>query len=127
TFNGPIFGVFLIGFFCPRINAKGVWTGFITSTVLMLWISLGSLLYKKPLKFLSFSSDECDYSNFTSENTSVIKNFVSLTNSTINNTTTDESFVSPLYQVSYTLNAVAGPLLCMLIAVIVSCITGIFT
>ncbi|RXG58858.1 hypothetical protein Avbf_17792, partial [Armadillidium vulgare] len=32
TFNGPIFGVFLIGFFCPRCNIKGVWTGFITST-----------------------------------------------------------------------------------------------
>ncbi|RXG72753.1 Sodium-coupled monocarboxylate transporter 2 [Armadillidium vulgare] len=37
--------------------------------VLILWISLGSFLYKKPQKFLSFSSDECDYSNFTSENT----------------------------------------------------------
>ncbi|RXG73388.1 hypothetical protein Avbf_00327, partial [Armadillidium vulgare] len=73
TFNGPIFGVFLIGFFCPRCNIEGVWTGFITSIVLILWISLGSFLYKKPLKFLSFSSDECDYSNFTSENTSVIK------------------------------------------------------
>ncbi|RXG62900.1 Sodium-coupled monocarboxylate transporter 2, partial [Armadillidium vulgare] len=78
TFNGPIFGVFLIGFFCPRCN------------VLILWISLGSFLYKKPQKFLSFSSDECDYSNFTSENTSVIKDFVSLTNSSIKDTTTDE-------------------------------------
>ncbi|KAL7631111.1 UNVERIFIED_CONTAM: hypothetical protein RMT77_018588 [Armadillidium vulgare] len=124
TFNGPIFGVFLIGYFCPRCNIKGVWTGFITSTVLMLWISLGSFLYKKPLKFLSFSSDECDYSNFTSENTSVIKDFVSLANSSIKDTTTDESFISPLYQVSYMWNAVAGPLLCILIAVIVSCITG---
>ncbi|KAB7504084.1 hypothetical protein Anas_11429 [Armadillidium nasatum] len=54
---------------CWKCNVKGVWTGFITSTVLILWISLGSFLYKKPLKFLSFSSDECDYSNFTSENT----------------------------------------------------------
>ncbi|RXG58581.1 Sodium-coupled monocarboxylate transporter 2 [Armadillidium vulgare] len=91
TFNGPIFGVFLIGFFCPRCNVKGVWTGFITSTVLILWISLGSFLYKKPQKFLPFSSDECDFSNFTSENTSVvIKDFVSLTNSSIKDTTTDE-------------------------------------
>ncbi|KAB7504082.1 hypothetical protein Anas_11431 [Armadillidium nasatum] len=31
TFNGPIFGLFLIGYFCPRCNVKGVWTGFITS------------------------------------------------------------------------------------------------
>ncbi|KAB7498867.1 hypothetical protein Anas_05551 [Armadillidium nasatum] len=93
-------------------------------TVLILWISLGSFLYKKPLKFLSFSSDECDYSNFTSENTSVIKEFAFLSNSSVNDLTTDESFISSLYQVSYTLYVVVGPLLCILIAVIVSFITG---
>ncbi|RXG70543.1 hypothetical protein Avbf_03359, partial [Armadillidium vulgare] len=32
-FNGPIFGVFLVGFLLPKCNSKGVWTGFILSSV----------------------------------------------------------------------------------------------
>ncbi|RXG55240.1 hypothetical protein Avbf_17636 [Armadillidium vulgare] len=31
TLAGPIVGVFLIGFFLPKCNIKGVWTGLILS------------------------------------------------------------------------------------------------
>ncbi|RXG57069.1 Sodium/iodide cotransporter [Armadillidium vulgare] len=59
SLNGPIFGVFLIGFFLPNCNLKGVWTGFIGSSVFMLWLTIGSMLYKNPTKLLSFSAAEC--------------------------------------------------------------------
>ncbi|RXG59192.1 Sodium-coupled monocarboxylate transporter 2, partial [Armadillidium vulgare] len=67
-FNGPILGVFLIGYFLPRCNLKSVWTGLILSFVLILWISIGGWYYKIPVKTLPFSVDECDFSNFTSIN-----------------------------------------------------------
>ncbi|RXG67412.1 hypothetical protein Avbf_16954, partial [Armadillidium vulgare] len=68
AFSGPIVGVFLIGFFLPKCNIKGVWTGFILSYVMVLWITIGSMIYKTPTKMLPFSADECDHDhlNFTS-------------------------------------------------------------
>ncbi|RXG67411.1 Sodium-coupled monocarboxylate transporter 1, partial [Armadillidium vulgare] len=65
---GPIVGVFLIGFFLPKCNIKGVWTGLILSYVMVLWITIGSMIYKTPTKMLPFSADECDHDhlNFTS-------------------------------------------------------------
>ncbi|KAB7501787.1 hypothetical protein Anas_12308 [Armadillidium nasatum] len=46
TFNGPIFGVFLIGFFWPRCNVKGVWTGFIISARPTLISCIGILFFE---------------------------------------------------------------------------------
>ncbi|RXG67476.1 hypothetical protein Avbf_10842 [Armadillidium vulgare] len=68
AYSGPVVGVFLIGFFLPKCNIKGVWTGFILSYVMVLWITIGSLIYKTPTKMLPFSADECnhDHLNFTS-------------------------------------------------------------
>ncbi|RXG60634.1 hypothetical protein Avbf_15982, partial [Armadillidium vulgare] len=68
TYSGPVVGVFLIGFFLPKCNIKGVWTGFILSCVMVLWITIGSIIYKTPTKMLPFSADECDHDdlNFTS-------------------------------------------------------------
>ncbi|RXG55365.1 hypothetical protein Avbf_05244 [Armadillidium vulgare] len=36
TYSGPIVGVFLIGFFLPKCNIKGVWTGFMLSYVMVI-------------------------------------------------------------------------------------------
>ncbi|KAB7498863.1 hypothetical protein Anas_05556 [Armadillidium nasatum] len=37
TYSGPVLGIFLIGFFLPKCNIKGVWTGFILSYVMIIW------------------------------------------------------------------------------------------
>ncbi|RXG73211.1 Sodium-coupled monocarboxylate transporter 2 [Armadillidium vulgare] len=79
-FNGPILGVFLIGYFLPRCNLKSVWTGLILSFVTILWISLGGWYYKTPVKTLPFSVDECDISNFTSINISKSEEFNHISN-----------------------------------------------
>ncbi|KAL7636004.1 UNVERIFIED_CONTAM: hypothetical protein RMT77_013822 [Armadillidium vulgare] len=137
SFNGPIFGVFLVGFFLPRCNSKGIWTGFITSSALTTWLALGGVFYRKRTKMLPFSVDECNPLNMTSPNmnmtslnmnmTSLINNSFVKHNSFMNGSIEDtgtESFFVQLYQISYTLNAVIGPVTCVFLAVIVSWITG---
>ncbi|RXG60818.1 Sodium/iodide cotransporter, partial [Armadillidium vulgare] len=81
--NGPIFGVFLVGFLLPKCNSKGVWTGLILSSVLTIWLGIGGLFYRKPTKMLPFSADECNPLNMTSLNmnmTSLNMNMTSLNN-----------------------------------------------
>ncbi|KAL7630667.1 UNVERIFIED_CONTAM: hypothetical protein RMT77_019125 [Armadillidium vulgare] len=80
TFQGPVLGVFLIGYLLPKCNNKGVWTGFILSSVFTLWITLGGFFYKKPPNLLPFSTDECYKMNFSSLNTSIISDFNLVTN-----------------------------------------------
>ncbi|KAB7500593.1 Sodium-coupled monocarboxylate transporter 2, partial [Armadillidium nasatum] len=107
TLNGPVLGVFLIGFFLPNCNLKGVWTGFIGSSVLTLWLAIGGMLYRRKNKMLPFSVEECD-----SFELFIIFCFLF------------RSFINSFYQISYTLYGTIGPVLCILLAVVVSCITG---
>ncbi|KAL7632128.1 UNVERIFIED_CONTAM: hypothetical protein RMT77_017552 [Armadillidium vulgare] len=130
-FNGPIFGVFLVGFLLPKCNSKGVWTGFILSSALTIWLGIGGLFYRKSAKMLPFSVDECNSLNMTSLNmnmTSLNNNsFVKLnsfTNGFTENNGTEESFIVQLYQISYTLYMAIGTLTCIGFAVFVSYITG---
>ncbi|KAL7630719.1 UNVERIFIED_CONTAM: hypothetical protein RMT77_019070 [Armadillidium vulgare] len=125
-YSGPLVGVFLIGFFLPKCNMKGVWTGFILSYVMVIWITIGSLIYKTPTKMLPFSAEECDHDhlNFTSltfKNDQ--KNF-----SSSNLTNIDENSEDPstfwIYRMSYTLNGPIAFLICITTAVVVSFITG---
>ncbi|KAB7503157.1 Sodium-coupled monocarboxylate transporter 2 [Armadillidium nasatum] len=103
TIYGPILGVFLIGFFLPNCNLKGVWTGFIGSSAFMLWLTIGALLYKKPTKMLSFSAAECVGLNSSSLNVSNIHEIISPFNGTMKESISDTSSINSLYQISYTL------------------------
>ncbi|KAL7636005.1 UNVERIFIED_CONTAM: hypothetical protein RMT77_013823 [Armadillidium vulgare] len=123
SFNGPIFGVFLVGFFLPRCNSKGIWTGIITSSALTTWLGIGGLFYRKPTEMLLFSADKCYPLNMTSLTNNSFVEHNSFTNGSIEDTGT-ESFFVQLYQISYTLNAVIGPVTCVVLAGIVSWITG---
>ncbi|KAL7643246.1 UNVERIFIED_CONTAM: hypothetical protein RMT77_006537 [Armadillidium vulgare] len=121
TFQGPILGVFLIGYFLPKCNVKGVWTGFLLSSGFGLWISLGSLIYKQPTTMLPFSVDECDRLNITSNNFT-FKNYVQLPNITEEN---GKSFsIVFIYQISKTLYGALTTSLCIFLAVVASCLTG---
>ncbi|KAB7499760.1 Sodium-coupled monocarboxylate transporter 2 [Armadillidium nasatum] len=125
TLNGPILGVFLIGFFLPNCNLKGVWTGFIGSFVLTLWLAIGGMLYRKKTNMLPFSVEECLHLNYSSVSNSSIQETVNSTYSSyIEDTNVDTSFINSFYQISYTLYGTIGPVLCILIAVVVSCLTG---
>ncbi|RXG57494.1 Sodium-coupled monocarboxylate transporter 2 [Armadillidium vulgare] len=124
TFNGPILGVFLIGYFLPKCNLKGVWTGFIVSSAFTIWIAMGATFYKELPDLLPFSADRCENANFTSiHNSSFVEEFTVLKNET-EDLNDDSSFVIHLYKISYTLYVVIGPFLCISLALIVSWITG---
>ncbi|XP_071115152.1 sodium-coupled monocarboxylate transporter 1-like [Haliotis cracherodii] len=42
--DGPLFGLFVLGMFCPCANSVGAAVGYITSFTFMLWISIGAYL-----------------------------------------------------------------------------------
>ncbi|KAB7507140.1 Sodium/glucose cotransporter 2 [Armadillidium nasatum] len=93
TFNGPILGVFLIGYFLPKCNLKGVWTGFIVSSAFTIWIAMGATFYKELPDLLPFSADKCENVNFTSiTNSSFVEEFTMLKNETEDST--DDSYIS---------------------------------
>ncbi|KAB7496452.1 hypothetical protein Anas_01803, partial [Armadillidium nasatum] len=126
TLNGPLLGVFLIGFFLPNCNLKGVWTGFIGSSVLTLWLALGgNALQKGNSKMLPFSVEECAHLNYSSVINSSIQETVNSTYSSyIEDTKVDTSFSNSIYQISFILYGSIGPALCIFLAVVVSCVTG---
>ncbi|RXG55995.1 Sodium-coupled monocarboxylate transporter 2 [Armadillidium vulgare] len=127
--TGPPLGVFLIGYFVPKCNLKGVldWLHRVIRKfcriALLLWITIGSFLYKYPAEMLPFSADECIESNFTSANITGVREYISPTNSTIENINTNTSFIVSLYQISSSLYIFFGSLICVLLAVSVSYLT----
>ncbi|KAB7501855.1 Sodium-coupled monocarboxylate transporter 2, partial [Armadillidium nasatum] len=56
---GPIFGVFILGFFVSFSNGKGAWIGMMTSFSILIWIYTGSALHEKSPKILPLSTDFC--------------------------------------------------------------------
>jgi Na+/proline symporter len=48
--QGPIMGLFFLGFFFPQANRHGGLIGFIASISLQLWIFLGAQITKKQMK-----------------------------------------------------------------------------
>ncbi|RXG70770.1 hypothetical protein Avbf_11805, partial [Armadillidium vulgare] len=90
TLNGPILGVFLIGFFLPNCNLKGVLT---------LWLAIGGMLYRNKYKMLPFSAEECTHLNYSSASNRSIQEIVNSTYSSyIENTNVDTSFINSFYQ-----------------------------
>ncbi|CAF3326997.1 unnamed protein product [Rotaria socialis] len=59
--EGPIMGIFVLGFFFPRVNRRGGLIGFAVSLAFLLWIFLGAQITKKQMKnvSLSLSIDNC--------------------------------------------------------------------
>ncbi|XP_046363311.1 sodium-coupled monocarboxylate transporter 1-like [Haliotis rufescens] len=42
--DGPLFGLFVLGMFCPCANSVGATAGYFTSLIFMLWIGIGAYL-----------------------------------------------------------------------------------
>ena len=47
--EGPIMGVFFLGFFFPQANRRGALVGFLSSLALLLWIFLGAQITKNEM------------------------------------------------------------------------------
>ncbi|KAB7496446.1 hypothetical protein Anas_01809, partial [Armadillidium nasatum] len=94
--------------------------------VLTFWLAIGGMLYRRKTNMLPFSVEECTHLNYSSVNNSGIQGIVNSTYSSLfEDTNVDTSFINSFYQISYTLYGSIGPVLCILLAVVVSLITDI--
>ncbi|MCL4122649.1 UNVERIFIED_CONTAM: hypothetical protein GTU68_000665 [Idotea baltica] len=127
--HGCMYGVFLLGFLFPKCNIKGVWTGFIISTMFIAWISTGSFIYGKNADYLKLNADNCSATSFvTNAPNSTLESeiYLSIPQEALNkDVSSEEGFVLlNLYRISYTLYPVIGPIICVIVGLIVSYLTG---
>ncbi|CAF1354557.1 unnamed protein product [Adineta ricciae] len=116
--EGPIMGVFILGFFFPRANRRGGLAGFLTSLTFLLWIFLGAQITKNQMTdvSLSLSIVNCTSSNDTNEQ--IVFNWT---------TTSDPVKRDPLidlYSISYLWYTPIAVSTVILIGMIVSYLTG---
>ncbi|XP_045601787.1 sodium-coupled monocarboxylate transporter 1 [Procambarus clarkii] len=141
--SGPLIGLFLTAVYLPWVNSKGASAGFAVSIFLSVWIAIGQLTQPKT-DFLPLSRAGCPVANTT---VALPFNLTTTTTSTtpitittpagpslmstlaLNSTLAPESIqpsdtAHPLYGLSYCLNSLWGTLLCIIVALIVTAVTG---
>lgn len=128
--NGPILGMFLMGAIFKSANAKGAIAGCLSGFAFLLWIALGQVVQK----FATPRLPGGPTSNCTA--TSMFNQFNNYTSPVQSNFSTTESFESVadhtghfhkilgIYKVSYIWYTTIGMLVCMLVGMVVSVITG---
>ncbi|XP_041466151.1 sodium-coupled monocarboxylate transporter 1-like [Lytechinus variegatus] len=72
--SGGVLGVFILGVFAHRCNAKGAIAGFMASVIVLVWIKTGSVLYPSSRGQLHLSVEGCPvpnvlYTTYTSPTT----------------------------------------------------------
>ncbi|XP_066943454.1 sodium-dependent multivitamin transporter-like isoform X3 [Macrobrachium rosenbergii] len=131
--TGPLIGLFLVAVYFPWINAAGAAFGFVISIILNLWIVFGQLFTQLPSKYLVLSREECPSPPSPLNVTTIAHLDLTTTAAELVNITTttepalmddEEHSDGDLYGLSYCLNSVWGTLICMVIAVIVTAVTG---
>ncbi|KAK2167768.1 hypothetical protein LSH36_24g06030 [Paralvinella palmiformis] len=58
--SGPSLGMFLLGAFFPRANAKGAVVGFVVATAFNMWVAVGAYIYKPYPSSLPTSTACCN-------------------------------------------------------------------
>ncbi|CAF3778008.1 unnamed protein product [Rotaria sp. Silwood1] len=116
--EGPIMGVFVLGFFFPQANRRGGLVGFFISLALELWIFLGVQITKRQMTSVILPLS--------------IANCTDITNSTLTNWTTSTTIPTflkrdpliDLYSVSYMWYTPIAVITVVLVGIIVSYLTG---
>lgn len=127
--SGPLIGLFLTAVYLPWVNIKGASTGFVVSIFLNLWLAFGQLTQPKA-PFLPLSRDNCttpDPVIMTTAEPLNITTIITPTNQTTlapETTVSDEQMMHPIYSLSYCLNSLWGTLFCIIVAIIVTAVTG---
>ncbi|KAF2345383.1 hypothetical protein FHG87_023862 [Trinorchestia longiramus] len=61
--SGPTLGLFVLGTTVPYCNRKGAIAGCVFSTVVMVWLSIGSQFRGMKTVMLPLSTDDCGFNN----------------------------------------------------------------
>ena len=124
---GPLFGVFISGMFFPWTNKYGALTGLILSIAFMCWMGIGTILAKLPSSPSPVSTTGCNW-NATGNLTPFPPTMASTSSvSTTVSPVTSEPSTSSLdefYRISYLWYTGLGMMITVIIALIVSFITG---
>lgn len=108
----PIFGVFILGFFFPRVNSRSALIAFLVSIAFQVWVIIGANLTfrQQPDRRLPTSISECMSSNSTNIT-------FRLTNNALK---TEQNFFLPLYSISFLWYAFNGVMLTVIIGLLCS-------
>lgn len=129
--SGPLIGLFLVAVYLPWINVKGASVGFITSIFLNIWIAVGQLFTQTQAPFLPLSRDGCP-TPAPPVNATTPAPIMTSVSSILDDTATvetpimsgSESSDHSIYALSYCLNSLWGTLMCIIVAIIVTAVTG---
>lgn len=113
--GSPVFGVITLGMIFPWANAKGAFIGTLISMGMMLWIGIGSFMYKSYPKS-PVSIEGCYNYTLDSINTSLTH---------INTSKTlDANSGFPLYEVSFAWYTLIAPGIVIVVGLVISIVTG---
>ncbi|CAF3899796.1 unnamed protein product [Rotaria magnacalcarata] len=117
VFEGPIMGVFVLGFFFPQANRRGALVGFCLSLALEFWIFLGAQITKNQMKNVRLPLSIANCSDMTN---STLANW---TTSTLVPTFLKRNPLIDLYSVSYMWYTPIAVATVIIVGIIVSYLT----
>ncbi|CAF1175817.1 unnamed protein product [Rotaria sordida] len=117
TLAAPIFGLFLLGFFFPRVNNRSACIAYFITLVFQLWVLIGAnfTLHQQPKRILPISIDGCTSLNLNNITLNTINS------KSINN---DNNLFLPLYSISFMWYGFNGVLLTVIIGLVCSLFCG---
>ncbi|XP_077555191.1 putative sodium-dependent multivitamin transporter [Haemaphysalis longicornis] len=140
--GGPVLGVFTLGLFCRKANQKAALLGFTAGLVMCSWIATGATLYQMQPKPLPLLVDGCRTSsedasavnitdmlydrsdcNVTSTVATILSEGTMAENATSADVITDDTYVLPLYQLSYQWYSGLGWLIVVVVGSLVALLT----
>lgn len=122
--SAPLFGMLLVGIFCPQANVKAISISFVSSVCLILYAIAGTLLVKPKLVTLSLTTDSCVPFNITTAANDTSLDFeYALASSSAPKMIEDSSFWStyfPLSSMSYLWYSAVGTMSTLILFVLLS-------
>ncbi|XP_077555201.1 putative sodium-dependent multivitamin transporter [Haemaphysalis longicornis] len=139
--GGPLLGVFTLGLFCRKANQPAALCGLIAGLAMGFWIGIGAAVYGVKPKLLPLRDDGCPMTsaassfltptvvpyilqNVTTTTSAVPEESTLAYNMTSATVTAGESYVLPLYRLSYQWYCGFGWLVVIVVGLLVMLITG---
>ncbi|XP_067675334.1 sodium/iodide cotransporter-like [Haliotis asinina] len=116
VFDGPVFGIFILGMFFPRANKWGAVCGYMASLAFTTWISVGAYVNRVTGPTLHLSVHGCNWNatNFTMPTTTLPHEA---------SPEGDDTYLS-IYRLSFLYYTLSGAIVNVIVGVVVSLITG---
>ncbi|XP_035658838.1 sodium-coupled monocarboxylate transporter 1-like [Branchiostoma floridae] len=123
--GGPIFGIFTLGMFFPCANKWGGLVGLLTSLAMTLWVGMGGIVWPRARWMPPVSTEGCPSANVTANfttaaMTTALYDVTSMAGPTDNGYPPEAVF----YELSYTLLGAFATVVCIVVGLLVSLVTG---